>query len=96
MDLQILVERVSETLYRASALMLSAEGGTEEEAIAGLKRQFMDKLAAGAKVVTIPMTTPHPSLRFVSRRKLDDPLVQEYLAILAENRRKADEEENPI
>jgi hypothetical protein len=95
MDIQMLVEPMNGNGYRASALSLSAEAATEEGAIAGLKKLIEDKLGAGAKFLTLTIPI-HPSMRFVSKRKFDDPVVQEYLAIIAENRRKADEEENPL
>src|SRR5437899_1760374 len=96
MDLQVLVERVNEALYRASALTLSAEAATEEEAIEGLKRVLAQKVAAGAKVVTIPVPAAPAWARFVGTWKPDDPAIQDYLESVAEIRRKADEEENPI
>src|SRR5688500_18109438 len=94
MDIQVLVEPVNENGYRASALSLSAEGKTEEEAINQLKGLLIQRLAAGAKVVTIPMPTLPPWTKHLSTRKLDDPVVQDYLSILAEDRRKADVEED--
>jgi hypothetical protein len=95
MEIQMLVEPVNGNGYRASALTLSAEAATEEEAIAGLKKLIEDKLVSGAKLLTLTVPV-HPSMRFRSKRKLDDPVVQEYLEIIAENRRKADEVENPL
>jgi hypothetical protein len=99
MDIQVLVEQVNESLYRASALTLSAEGATVEKAVAELephlKKLVLDQVVAGARFVTMPVPI-HPSLWHLSKRKLDDPLVQEYLNILAENRRKADAEESLV
>jgi hypothetical protein len=96
MDIQVLVEPVDGKGYRASALSLSAEGATEEEAIAQLNGLLLQRLAAGAKVVTVPMPTLPSWMKHRSKRPLDDPLIQEYLESVAEIRRKADEEENPI
>ena len=96
MDLHVLVERLNESLYRASALTLSAEGATEEEALTGLKGLFVQRMAAGAKVVTMPVPAPPGWMKYVSTLDLDDPVVQDYLASVAEIRRKADEVENPL
>ena len=96
MDLQVLVERVGDDLYRASALSLSAEGATEEDAIARLKGLFVQRMAAGAKVVAIPVPAAPAWARFVGTWEPDDPAIQDFLESVAEIRRKADEEENPI
>src|SRR5262245_26332746 len=96
MDIQVLVEPVNEKGYRASALTLSAEGATEEEAIANLKQLVMQRIAAGAKVVAMQVPALPPWAKFVGTWNPDDPAIQEYRAIVEEIRRKADEEENPI
>jgi DNA-binding transcriptional LysR family regulator len=95
MDIPVFVEPVNGNAYRASALSLSAEAATEEEAVARLQQLLAQRMTAGAKVVTIPVPLPPPWAKYGGMWKEDDPVIQEYLAILAENRARANEEENP-
>jgi DNA-binding transcriptional LysR family regulator len=95
MDIQVFVEPVNGNGYRASALSLSAEAATAEEAVAQLQLLFAQRLTAGAKVVTIPGPLAPQWAKYAGIWKEDDPVIQEYLAILAENRARSNEEENP-
>ena len=47
---------------------------------------------AGAEVVALEIPAVHPALRTAGRLDPNDPMVQEWLEIMAENRRKADED----
>jgi thioesterase domain-containing protein len=94
MDIQVLLEPIDGG-FRASALTLSAEGATEDDALARLKAAVLQRLAAGAKVVSVPMPELPPFARFAGTRKTDDPVYQEWWDIIQENRRKDDLQENP-
>ena len=86
----------------------SADGATREEAIAKVRQLCQARLSGGAEVVTVELGSPphprplspgeergemppHPWLPFAGRFK-DDPDFQEVVEIIAENRRKMDED----
>lgn len=96
MDVQVFVERVNDDCFRASALTLSVEGTTRLEALNRLRELIQERLAAGALVETIRIPDTPPHAKYAGSWKKDDPVIQEYLAIIEENRRKADLEENPL
>ena len=63
MDIQVLIEPVDGSGYRASALSLSAEGKTEEEAINQLKVAIIQRMAAGAIISHLWVTLLHWATR---------------------------------
>src|SRR5689334_16553453 len=95
MQLSILVEPVAGYGYRARApepFPFSAEGSTREEAVARVRQLCQERLTAGAEVVTVEIgPAPHPWARFAGMFK-DDADFQDVLQIMAENRRKMDED----
>jgi hypothetical protein len=94
-EIQVLVEPVNNNGYRASALTLSVEAATPQEAIARLQELFAERLAAGVSVTTIQVPGP-PWAKYAGTWKADDPVIEEWRAIVEENRRGADQQENPL
>src|SRR5437868_4436360 len=95
MQIAVLLEKVAGKGYRARGgepFALTAEGATREQALAKLRELIADKLRAGAEVVALEIPAVHPALRTAGRLDPNDPMVQEWLEIMAENRRKADED----
>jgi hypothetical protein len=98
MDIPILIELLPGGGFRASSgppLALSAEADTQPEAVRGLEALLRAKLKAGAwlDVISLPSAVENPILRSAGTISHKDPAVQEWLAIMAENRRALDEEE---
>jgi hypothetical protein len=95
MQIPVLVEPVAGNGYRAQGSApfgFSAEGATREEAIAKVRQLCQARLFGGAEVVTVDIGAPaHPWLPFAGMFK-DDPDFQEVVEIMAENRRKMDED----
>jgi hypothetical protein len=92
----MLVEPIAGDRFRATIgapLTLTAEGDTRLEAIRKLEEMIRQRLTAGAEL--LPLEVPlneDPLAPFVGMWKKDDPLIQEWIEIMAENRRKEDEE----
>jgi hypothetical protein len=95
MQISVLVEPVVGNGYRARGAEpfgFTAEGATREEAIAKVRQLCQARLSDGAEVVTLEVgSQPHPWLPFAGMFK-DDPDFQEVLEIMAENRKKMDED----
>jgi predicted RNase H-like HicB family nuclease len=95
MQVSVLVEPVKGNGYRARGaepFALVAEGATREEALSRLKEQLEARLRAGAEVVTLELgAQSHPWMEFAGMFK-DDPDFKEVLDIMAENRRRIDED----
>jgi hypothetical protein len=98
MDIPILIEMLPGGGFRASSgapLGLSAEADTQPEAVRQLEALLRAKLQAGAwlDVISLPSAVENPILRSAGVFSDKDPAVQEWLEIMAENRRKMDEDE---
>jgi hypothetical protein len=95
MQIPVLIEPVAGNGYRARGaepFALSAEGATREEALANFRGQLQSRMKSGAAIVALEVPVEeHPFARSAGIFSPDDPLVQEWLSIMAENRRKADE-----
>lgn len=95
MQISVLVEPVAGNGYRARGAEpfgFCAEGATREEAIAKVQQLCQARLNGGAEVVTVEVGSPsHPWLPFAGMFK-DDPDFHEVQEIIAENRRKMDED----
>jgi hypothetical protein len=93
MQIPVLVEPVAGPKYRASTggpLDLVAEAPTRDEALAKLQAQIQDRLRSGGEIATLDLAPPkHPWMEFAGMFK-DDPIFEEVLEIMAENRRKMD------
>lgn len=95
MQIPVLIEPVAGNGYRARSLIpdaITAEGKTDTEALQKLRERIQEQLAAGARVAYLDIAfEEHPLLRAAGIFQPNDPLVQEWKQIMAENRRKDDE-----
>ena len=95
MQIPVLIEPVAGNGYRARGLVpdtFAAEGTTREEALDKLRQRLQDQVAAGAQFATLEVPgTEHPLARAAGIFRPDDPLVQEWEEIMAENRKRDDE-----
>src|SRR5262249_3777707 len=91
MQIPVLIERVENNGYRARGaepFALSADGATQEEALANLREQLRTRMKAGSMIVPLEVAAdPHPLAEFAGMFN-DDPDFQEVVEIMAENRRK--------
>ena len=96
MQIPVLIEPVAENAYRARAaepFALSAEGATRDEALQKLRELIGNKLRGGAEIVALDLpSNDNPWLKMAGMLNLEDPLVKEWIQIMEENRRKADED----
>ncbi len=96
MQIPVLVEPVAGNGFRATGgepLAFTAEGPTREEAVEKLRQLIQSRLDAGAQLVPLELPArEHPLARFAGMYDPNDPLVQEWLETVAENRRKANED----
>ena len=98
MQLPVWVESLPGKGFRASTgapICLTAEGKTQPEALENLRKLIDERRAAGAWIVNLDFPTiDHPLNRSCGTLDPDDPMVQEWIDIMAENRLKADEDPN--
>jgi hypothetical protein len=91
------VERLKNNGYRAKGnepFAMSANGATREEALAKLQAKIQTKLKNGAEIVGLEIgNQPHPLAEFAGMYK-DDPDFEDVLRIIAENRKKMNEDPN--
>jgi hypothetical protein len=96
MKLLVLIERLAWDSFRARTgepLALTAEGTSSDDALRKLLELVSAKLCAGAQLteITIPVTEarswPPPPIF-----DPDDPLVEQWIETMKENRRKNDED----
>ena len=96
MQIPVLIERTKSNGYRARGkdpFAVSANGSTREEALAKLRTKIEARLKNGAELVGLEVAPqPHPLAEFAGMFSPKDPLVQEWIKIMAENRRKMDED----
>jgi|SRR5581483_7286234 len=96
MHIPILVEPVANNGYRATSgppLALSVEGATRAEAIDKLQLLLRDRLRNGVEVVAAEVAAQaieNPWVKYAGMFK-DDPMFDEVLEIMKQNRRKDDE-----
>jgi hypothetical protein len=95
MQIPILIEPVGRNGYRARGgepLALTAEGGTQEEALAKLKEKLIAALDQGVLIVPFDLPSPaHPLAEFVGMFK-DDPLIKAWKKSMKAYRRKRDKD----
>jgi len=95
MQIPILIEPMAGNGYRASGgepLPLTADGGTQEEAMANLKEKLKARLSHGAVVVPLELSSSaHPLSELVGMFK-DDPLIEEWKKSMKAYRRKRDKD----
>src|ERR1044072_8622207 len=96
MQIPVLVERLKGNGYRARGtepFPLSAKGSSREEALAKLQAKIRAGLKNGTEVVGVESgPEPQPTMGIAGIFSPQDPLVQEWIQIMAENRRKMDED----
>jgi len=94
MELPVLIEPVAGNGYVAKTgepLSLRAEGATVEEVLRKLRHDLTARLGNGTRLVSLELPPPaHPLAEFAGMYSPDDPLVREWIEIMAENRRLAD------
>lgn len=91
MEIAVWVEPISAGRYRASALTLSAEGATADEAREKLHLLVQARLAQGTQV-TNPVA---PDSKWPPTAGIwdgDDPVIAEWKRIMEENRRAEESE----
>src|SRR5262245_45892714 len=97
MNIDVFVEPVAGNGYVAKSgepLPLRAEGATEEEALAKLKSALQLRMNTG-RLVSLPIgPEPHQLAKFAGIFPPDDPIVQKWLEVMAENRRQADQDDD--
>src|SRR5271156_4986433 len=97
MQIPILIEPVAGNVYRARGgepLALTAEGASQEEALANLKEKLQARLGKSAVVVPLEIPSqphPHPLAEFAGMFK-DDPLLKQWKKSMAAYRRKVDKD----
>jgi hypothetical protein len=98
MQIPVLLEPIPGNRYRARSgepLVLSAEGRTRAEALHNLELLVSQRLAASqAEIAHIDVSavSENPWRLYAGSLPKDDPMVQEWIQIMEENRRKADED----
>src|SRR4051794_15118299 len=96
MQVSILLQAVPGQGFRAiegSLFHLEAEAPTKAEAVDRLRELIERRLEAGDEVVTLEVDpSEHPLARLAGDLK-DSPLYDEWVAAMAENRRRRDAEE---
>jgi hypothetical protein len=95
MEMSVLVERVKGNGYRARGtepFAIRAKGATREEALAKLRAKIQSRLKNGTEIVALEIgSEPHPWMEFAGMFK-DAPDFKEVVKIIADNRRKIDED----
>jgi predicted RNase H-like HicB family nuclease len=95
MEIPVLIEPTSGNGFRARTgepLVLAAEGATRDEALGRLRNLIEARVNAGAEIVPLGFpASRHSLVRFAGIFK-DDPLVDEWMQIMQELRREADED----
>lgn len=97
MRIAVLVERVKGNGYRARGkdpFAVSARGATREEAVSRLRDKIRKRLQNGTELVALEIgQQPHPLAEFAGMYK-NDPDFEDVLKIMAENRKKMDQDPN--
>ena len=97
MQIPVLIEKVNENGYRARGgepLALSADGASQEEALANLKEKLQARLNNGATLLPLELpSATHPLTEFAGMFK-GDPLLKEWKKSMKAYRRKVDKDAN--
>jgi hypothetical protein len=95
MQVSVLIEPLKGNGYRAKGsnpFPVSARGSTREEALAKLRAKIQAKLKNGTELVALELgPQPHPWMEFAGMFK-DDPYFDEVVKIMAENRKRMNED----
>jgi hypothetical protein len=95
MQIPVLIEPVSGNGYRARGgepLALTAEGATPDEAVQKLRELLNQRLTGGTRLVPLEVPDGDNPWRQMAGMFKDDPLFQEVLEIMAEQRKKNEED----
>jgi hypothetical protein len=97
MEIPVLIEPVPGIGFRASGgepFAIVVEGETPEAALAQFKEEVSAKLHNGAKIASVTIQPEeHPWLEFAGMFDPEDPLIQEWLAVMKEQRDREDTDE---
>jgi hypothetical protein len=97
MQIPVLIESVAGNGFRAQTgapLTMSAEGTTADEALQRLHEMVNQRLAQGARLVSLGVPDEaNPWVQFAGMFK-DDPIFEEVCEIMAEQRRQVEEDPN--
>jgi len=97
MQIPVLVERLKGNGYRARGkepFAVSARGSTREEALSRLRAKIQTRLKNGTEIVGLEVgPQPHPLAEFAGMFK-DDPEFEDVLRIMADNRKRMNEDPN--
>ena len=95
MQIPVLIEPVAGSGYRACGIgpeAAVAEGKTDAEALESLRQNLESRINAGARIVYLEIPVQEqPLARAAGVFQPDDPLVQEWKEIMAENRTRDNE-----
>lgn len=95
MEIPILIEPLAEGRFRAKAgepFGVAVEAGSRHEALKQLEAQIKSQLEAGAELLTLKLALAHQTMP--GEVFHNDPLFDEWLELIAENRRREDSQ-NP-
>jgi hypothetical protein len=99
MKIPVLIEPVKDNGFRASGLgpdEVVGEGRTDSEALLNLRKAIASRILAGAKLTYLEVATDGARLEAAAGVfEPNDPLVQEWKDIMAENRRRDDQPISP-
>ena len=100
MAIPVLIEPLANNGFRATSgppLEVSVEAPTRDEALAKLRKKLGKRLKNGAELIALDLAhaaEQNPWVRFAGMFK-DNPMFDEVLEIMAENRRKDDTDSDP-
>ncbi len=97
MNIPVLIEPIAKNGFRATGgapFQITVEGTTRDEAIARLRAEIDKRMAEGATVVSLDITSveENPWIKGAGMFR-DDPQFDEWQAAIAEYRRKVDAED---
>ena len=98
MQIPVLIEPVAGTGYRARGgepFAMTVEGATEQEALENLRTAISGRMGAGARIVSLEVSSPQPPWAAFAGTLRDDPLLDRWKEAMAEYRRTREEPEVP-
>jgi predicted RNase H-like HicB family nuclease len=95
MQISVLIEQIAGNGYRARGgepLALTADGASQDEALANLREKLQARLSNGAVVVSLELPSQaHPLAQFAGMFK-GDPLLKHWKKSMKAYRRKVDKD----
>jgi predicted RNase H-like HicB family nuclease len=89
MEIPVLIEPIASQGFRARSgepLGLTAEGATRDEALQKLRELVQSRVADGELTLLEVGPFSHPWDRFIGKWSPDDPLIEEWIRRMEENR----------